>query len=489
MDPKKYSLRSSELELVSMTTKQSARTSRGLSDTEEEEDTQHIETRPQICCNATCKGQTCISKFYLSLSCCKRCGLHFEDAYEEQLFLDNNYFRSKTYIGFSSAFAILQLMACACFLIVINTIYTSFRMGISNIPIMIGFGIDGVLLLVTHLVEVLCMSKGKLSVECAQLWHIARMAIGCTAAASFYMGGFISTMHDVIFYEMDIMPNKTIDDTLNTCLKISKLHTGESLWQSSWNNWICAFFAQGWEITDFVFASAGPQTLFLHALPARLSLPILSLELVATFGLFFVPSLRMGSAFSPVYLFFYQACFALGLGLVTITAELESRRNFKGQANWRILQTNFLRRLSMSDTLEAAMLKDCPAELNWVRKVGNGTGLVPLHEAKIELVGNILISGNLRRAMHGEDLENLRIPGTEIKESDEKLGRGGQANVYKGRWKQWNGRAVSVAIKKWGSRNPETRVDELAMYQNEVKVLIQLKHRYAPPRNILTILL
>ena len=79
--------------------------------------------------------------------------------------------------------------------------------------------------------------------------------------------------------------------------------------------------------------------------------------------------------------------------------------------------------------------------------------------------------------MHGEDLDGFRIPANQIEESEVKLGHGGQANVFRGRWSRWGGRREDVAIKKWGSRDPAKTVDDLAKYQNEVKVLVRLKHR------------
>ena len=62
------------------------------------------------------KRGTCISECYLGLKCWTRCGLHFEDACDEQFFLDENYFRSKMSIMFSVAFALLQLSAFFFFL-------------------------------------------------------------------------------------------------------------------------------------------------------------------------------------------------------------------------------------------------------------------------------------------------------------------------------------------------------------------------------------
>ena len=130
------------------------------------------------------------------------------------------------------------------------------------------------------------------------------------------------------------------------------------------------------------------------------------------------------------------------------------------------------------------MVKNCPNELKWIRQVGDGCGCVPLHEAKIKSAENILNPGRFRREMYREALENFRIPTEDIEEfADKKLGRGGQADVYQGKRKLWNGRVVDVAIKKWGhdgkKKSKRKRVkNELAKYQNEVKVLIQLrKHR------------
>ena len=174
--------------------------------------------------------------------------------------------------------------------------------------------------------------------------------------------------------------------------------------------------------------------------------------------------------------------FAVGLFLLTFYAERESRRNFTARSNWRYLQTHFLHRLSTSNRLERVMQEDCPKELEWMRQVGDGAGLVPLHTEKVhKRIGvsadKILYSGNFRRAMYGENLRGFRIPANNIEELEVYLGHGGQATVSKGRWKRWGGRHVDVAIKKWGSRNIAKTVDELAKYQNEVKVLVQLNHR------------
>ena len=110
------------------------------------------------------KVKTCISRCYLSLSCWKCCGLHFEDSYDEQLFLDKNYFRSKAYIGFSSAFGLLQLLAFAFFLY--NKMEVDQRNYYDNMPMMIGSGIDGVLILGTQIIDFSCMRKGRRPAEC-----------------------------------------------------------------------------------------------------------------------------------------------------------------------------------------------------------------------------------------------------------------------------------------------------------------------------------
>ena len=122
------------------------------------------------------------------------------------------------------------------------------------------------------------------------------------------------------------------------------------------------------------------------------------------------------------------------------------------------------------------MARDCPKELKWIRRVGNGDGRVPLHTENIdEQLGlpadKILYSGNFRRAMHGDELDNFRIPATEIEEFGDELGHGGQGTVFKGKWG-----GQDVAIKKWGkAKNIDGR--PLAKYQHEVKVLARLDHR------------
>lgn len=326
------------------------------------------------------------------------------------------------------------------------------------------------------------MSKGRRSAPCVQCWHLVRMGIGCMAAVSFYLGAFFTTVDDIYRYNMTFVPNQTIGGAFMnvsyTCGKLWRVNPGIL------NDWICAFFAQNWQFSDFIFISAGPQTLFLHALPARLSLPILIIELIATFFIFFFPSLRRGNTFFPAYLGFYQTVFALGLALVAITAERESRRNFKAQATWRKLRANLLDKLNKSENLSTAMKENCPDELECIRKVGYRDGLVPLHKATIKTCENMLYSGHLERQMC-EDLENFRIPPEEIEQfENERLGRGGQANVYKGKWKQQLIRSSwDIAIKKWGydGKKQNTGRDvkkELAKYKNEVDVLIQLKqHR------------
>ena len=221
--------------------------------------------------------------------------------------------------------------------------------------------------------------------------------------------------------------------------------------------------------------SAGPQTLFLHPLPARLTLPILIIELTATFWIFFFPNLGHANEFSHLhhaaYLAFYLLVFALGLGLVAITGEQKSRLSFKGQAKWNKLQINFLHRLNKSKSLEEQMEKACPDELRWIRQIGDDSK--DLRTASVKSAERILYLGKFRREMQNQ--ENYRIEAEKIQEfSDKKLGRGGQADVFRGTLKRWNG-TIPVAIKKWGSREPEKRVDGLAKYQNEVRVLIQLK--------------
>ena len=427
------------------------------------------------------KKSTCILRVYLSLSCCwQHCGLHFKDPFEEQFFLHKNYFRSSTHIAFSSVFAVLQLLACAFYFVVIFFVQPNAGSYINNWPMMIGSGVDGALILGTHFIQVCWMSRGRRRRPCVQCWHTARMTIGCIAVIAFYLGAFFTTVDDIYRYNMTFAPNQTIGGAVMnvtyTCGKLWRVNPGRL------NDWICAFFAQNWQFSDFIFISAGPQTLFLHALPARLSLPVLIIELIATFLIFFFPSLRRGNTFFPAYLGFYQTVFALGLALVVITAERESRRNFKAQATWRKLRANLLYKLSQSQNLDTAMKKYCPQELKCIRQVGYGDGLVPLHKATISISENMLYSGYLDRKMC-EDLENYRIPPEEIEQfENEKLGRGGQANVYKGRWKHQLIR-TDVAIKKWGYDDKKQKSGrdvkkELAKYKNEVDVLIQLKkHR------------
>ena len=123
------------------------------------------------------------------------------------------------------------------------------------------------------------------------------------------------------------------------------------------------------------------------------------------------------------------------------------------------------------------MVQDCPKELEWIRRVGDGAGRVPLHTENIyEQLGvpadKILHSGNFRRAMHGDELDNFRIPANEIEEFDVKLGHGGQGTVFKGKWPRRRGQ--DVAIKKWGEAKD---IDGLAKYKHEVKVLARLDHR------------
>ena len=446
----------------------------------------------------------CIRNCYLSLGCWKRCGLHFEDSYNEQFFLDESYFRSKTYITFSTFFALLQISACLFFVCEIISrddsksdivLRDDGKSAVwDNLAVMIGSGIDGLLLLAINIVQLSCMCKGKRKAECAQLWHIARMAIGPTAALAFYLGGFFTALLDLYVYNFNIKVDKSIGNVSHRCPKLADLDPYGNSWNTSsygitWstsavNDWICVFFAEEWQFIDFIYVSTGPQTVFLHALPARLTLPILIIEIVASFLLFFWSTWKTGTSFFPIYLWFYQMCFALGLALVTLTAERESRRNFKGRANWRYLQNMFRYRLRMSKRLKQVMKQDCPKELKWIQEVGDRPGLVPLHTENIHLrlgvpAEEILNSGNLRRAMHGEDLTYLRIPAEEIEEFDVKLGHGGQANVFKGRWKPWGRSSIDVAIKKWGSRKTTTHVDELSKYTNEVNVLIRLtKSKY-----------
>ena len=424
----------------------------------------------QLCNNWAKKHQTCILKLYLSLGCCwKHCGLHFEDSWAEALFLDENYFRSKGHTALSFIFAVLQLLACGFYIVVMSHVRPNDGSYINNLPILIGSGVDGVLMLLTHLIE-LHMSKGGRSDECVQLWHIVRMAIGCLAAVVFYLGGFFTMADDLYFWDLELSLDETIGGAVvNVSKDCGHLYLVNP--DGGEYDWICAFFAQNWQYCDFIFVSAGPQTLFLHSLPARLTLPILILELTATFLIFYFPSLRRGNKVLFIYLAFYQLCFGLGLGLVTITAEQKSRLSFRGQAKWNKLQANFIHRLDKSKSLEDQMEKSCPDELKWIRQVGDDSK--DLHKVSITSTERLLYLGKFRREMHG--LDNFRIPAENIEEfPDEKLGRGGQADVFKGTWKKWTG-SMHVAIKKWGSRKPKERVDGLKKYQNEVEVLIKLK--------------
>ena len=442
----------------------------------------------------TQKSQTCISQCYLSLECWKHFDLHFEDACDEQFFLDENYFRSKMHIRFSCAFAVLQISAFFFFMVEIlfkqfddNPGLVAASAVLDNVPIMIGSGVDGLLILIIQLVEVCCLWKGRRSAKCSQMWHIARMTISCIAAIVFYLGASLTAMTDLYLYDLDVQVGKSIGNASYHCAKLYKLDPYGTTWSklsygSAWspsavNDWICVFFAEEWQFTDFIYMCAGPQTIFLHALPARVTLPILAFELAATPILFFLPTWKNGTRYFPIYIWYYQVCFALGLTLKTLTAERESRRNFKARDNWRYLQNNLLYRLRESDRLERVMMEDCPKELEWFRLVGDGDGHVPLHAENIHSriqvsADTILNSGNFRRAMHGKDLEYLRIPANEITECDFKLGRGGQGKVVKGRWKQQD-----VAIKKWGSLKTATHLEHIEKYTHEVNVLTKLHHR------------
>ena len=440
--------------------------------------------------------ETCTLKCYLSLSCCwKCCGLHFEDAYDEHLFLNKDYFRSWAHIGFSSAFAVLQLVACIFFAIEMQwgTSLDSGEVGdyTNNIPLMIGSGISGIFILAIQTVEVcmwkvwkVCQDDNHTEIKmhgnkCAQRWHITRMVIGCIAAVAFYLGGFVTCLLDVYLYPLELNADITIDNVVHNCSILSEIDLDKST-DSSWkeDDWICAFFSKEWQFIDFIFVSAGPQTVFLHALPARLTLPILTIEIAATFGIFFWPVLQTGTTFFPAYLGYYQLCFALGLALVTITSERASRRNFKGQSNYSQFQTAFLDRLHNSDQLRLAMEEHCPKGLDFIRYIGDGPGRVPLDAQNVhqrvhfisKTSGKDLVT--FRRNMNGENLDSCFIPANEIEvsHSEGDLGSGGQASVSKGKWKRWGWGSIDVAIKKWGS-------GDRAKYRNEVKVLKKLRHR------------
>ena len=470
------------------------------------------------------KKKNCVSRCYGSMEFMRHAGLHFEDAYDEHLFLQKYYFRSSMHVEFSCTFAVAQLtMATFWFFdsgqyFQLNRVFDS---GSAEyfVYFVINGCVDAVLTLSTHIIEYSCMRKGR-STECTQLWHSVRMAIGFTAALLFY--GALALI--------PLLPKRTyhatddfITNGTNNIVNNSSVPCDDEI-----NRYYSLF----------IFVALTP-TLFLRSLPARLTFSILAIAffvqssvsdgslfslidwavLISTYvchtdrrkhsspcvrrcmcciwalnilvllGLFWVVLLTPASTQSLLL-------FVAGLGLVVSKAERESRRNFMAQSNWRYLQTHLLHRLypkpsqstSELSRLERVMREECPKELEWIRRVGDDADRVPLHTENIHKhigvsADKVLYSRNFGRVMHDENLVGFHISANEIEELDH-IDNGGQANVSRGIWKKWGGKHVNIAIKKWGSRRSANTLDDLEKYTIEVKALIQLKkHRQVATHN------
>ena len=393
-------------------------------------------------------------------------GFYFTDPNNEALFLES-FFHSNIYMMFSITFAVLQLIAFIYFLSAWTI--ASFLHKQSSVAMIIGSGVDGGLILMTHILKRACWKRLN-----TPLWSNARSIIGVVAACSFFIGGLITVWGDISSNEGQVA-NCTIGDSVFTSHDFTSSDmsvvsddsdsqdVSAALYNLVWKDKTSDLIVPGWKFRDYIFITTGPQTLFLHSLPAIIGVPVMLIQLITIFSVFFPAN---GASVLFIYICFYQICFALTLALVTGIAEWESRRKFKED----LLKRS---RRKTSDTI----IENPTDATDVAMDPTNGNhAIIPVYGTNTKVrtfAPGFANKDDLGKQIpHDKDMESFRIPSQEIEESGRQVGHGAEVSVFKGTWNASTGMGMDIAIKKYGAHD-----NEFAKFQNEVRMLMGLDHR------------
>ena len=367
---------------------------------------------------------------------------------------------------------LLQISVGILFAVTFTTYIGYGKAWFHNIFITLGCLIGGFILSTLSLVHLACprclhkegqdvATNRETVVTCWHFWS-------CTAGILWYVCAALTAAFD-LYVKIELSDATVVDARSGAGLIKTDVDCGQLAYvvlDGTLNRWICGWFSQNWQFANFIFLAAIPQTFVLHALPARVWIIPLALELTINFFFFLPAALSRYSYIFTGFLVFFAVAGVLAVILPALSIEEARRRTFSRRKNWLALRD------AVSNQLGQSMENLLGPELNSLFTSEENDVLVLTNTA--DTLQSVNAMGALaKQVLYHNVRGNMLLPPGSITNIRELTG-GTQANVFTGQLVDEGGNVVAeggnVALKMYGDD-----VDNKKMVR-EAAVLMSLDH-------------